>query len=240
MKNTLSEIRNAVMNPRMLACLMLGLALLYQPEFYLRQMQSSFGEMDLYNAMQTSLGLGAYVMLATVLCAIPYAERYCWENKTRYQLYAQYRQGKCSYIAGKTCATAISGGIAISAPFMIFCLIQLCIAPQEEMTSDLMFIVLQEIGLFFMYGSAWSTLALGASTFTSSPLVVLAFPICIERGAQLLAVAFQCDWLRLSDAIAYQCGSVYSIKQIAFVDGFLLLTGVLLFVIRMVIKENES
>lgn len=239
MRRTLLEIRRAVLSYSMLGCLIVGITLLYQPEYYLRQMSTSFCQMDLSNAMQTTLGLGAYVMLATVLCTIPYATMYCWEIKTRYQLYAQHRQGKASYIVGKLCATAVSGGLAIMIPLFLFGLIQPVLS-HEAISPEDVAAAWQECVLFFAYGAGWATLALGLSTLTQSPLVVLALPICIERGCQLLAVAFHCDWLRLSDAIAYQCGSVYTIGQIAVLDGLLFSVGAILFVIRVVKKEHDA
>lgn len=240
MRKILCELRRSVISVRMLCCILLGLALLYQPEFYLHRMQTSFGAMDLSNSMQTALGLGTYVMLSTVLCVIPYADRYCWERRTRYQIYAQHRQGKANYMISKLCATAVSGGCSIAMPFLIFCVLQSLIFQPEPFNLELLNTVFSESGFFFLYGSAWATMALGVSTLTSSPLVVLAVPICIERGSQLIAVAFKCDWFRLSDAIAVQCGSVYSNGQIIIIDALLLFVGMMVFLIRMVRNNYET
>lgn len=238
-RNVFFEIKKAVLSVRMLWSIIIGIMLLYQPEFYLHKMQASLWSFDLSNAMQASLGLGAFVMLSTALCAIPFADRYCWEKRTRFCLYAQYRQGRINYAFSKICATAISGGISVMLPFALFCLLHILIVPSSFTNLDPIHIALQESFYFFIYGSAWAVLALGFSSFTNSPLVVLAVPLCIERGVQLVAVAFKADWLRLSDAIAVQCGSVYSHQQIITVNSLLLAIGIALFA-RGMVKEHAQ
>ena len=240
MRKILCEIRKALFSYRMLCCVIIGLAFLYQPEIYLHGMEASFCDMDLGNAMQTSLGLGVFVMMATVLCTIPYADRYCWERKTRNQMYIQHRQGKLNYAVSKICATAFSGGCGLTIPFAVFCIIQYFLSPRDLFEPEMVNDSFTECIYFFLYGSAWATIALAFSTFTISPLITLAIPLWMERGLRLIAVAFKCDYLLVSDAIAVQCGSVYDSNQIIIIDILLFLTGVVIFMIRTVQMNYDA
>ena len=239
MRQILLEIRRSIFSGRMLGCIVAGLALLYQPEIYLNKLYTSFFKMDLSNAMQSSFGVGSYVLFATVLCVIPYSDRYCWEKRSRFFIFRWHRQAKRTYITSHILSTALSGGISLSAPFALFCFIQLMVS-RETVSTPAIQAALLECALFCAYGCAWSMLSLGVSSWVLNPLVVWAAPICIERGMQLIAVAFRADYLRISDAIGYQCGSVFSLGQIAVVDIIIFLFGAVLFIGRVVRDDRQA
>jgi len=67
MRAMLKELKRSIFSFRMLIALVIGIMLLLQPEVYIHQMGTSLMQMDLANAMMTSLGLGAYIIIATII-----------------------------------------------------------------------------------------------------------------------------------------------------------------------------
>ncbi len=237
MKSLRMELKRAIINKRLIMILIVGLILLFQPELYLRAQYTSLFQMDLLNAMQCSLGLGSFVLVSTALCVVPYADSYAWESKSRMSEYINSRQKTSSYVVSKLLAVGASGGITLSLCFGLFCIIQVIFSSNPSGMQDELSSVGLEMWLFFMYGFSWAIFALGFSAWINSPLVTLASAICVERGTQLISVTFNLPWLRLSNAIAFQCGSIYQVKEIHLVNFIIFICGAILFVLGVKKKK---
>ncbi len=141
------------------------------------------------------------VMLLMPFCAcIPYATRQVEELRTSVMTWKLLRSSLSKYATGKIMASALSGGAAVAAAFIIHALIWNLVAlpcdpvahPYHEISFDpnslyaewyaicygLPMYLSITIGIFIS-GSTWAVIALAVSVWVPDKLLTVAIPACI-------------------------------------------------------------
>lgn len=211
------DLKRSVLSVGMLLSLLIGFALLIEPEF---MAVVSFaggaytGKISNYiNFIFTSLALGGYLIFTPLISVLPSVIHFCDELNTGYYRFVILRKGRASFIFSRWLSNAIASGIATAGPLVLLTAISLiCCEPYtQQMMEDGIFSPLHNTilapfeltwgGLFpvaiiillaFVFGAVWGTVGLALSSLIPNRYIGLCAPFIVFFFLHLL-----CSFLRL-------------------------------------------
>jgi|LSQX01.2.fsa_nt_gb hypothetical protein len=205
------DLGRSIFSLGMLLSLIIGLALLIEPEFYTLFPSSNrqyLEQKDNYiNFIFTSLALGGYLIFTPLISVLPAVIHFCDELNTGYYKFVVLRKGRTSFIVSRWLSNAIAGGIATAGPIVLMTMIALirCKPYTQQMMDEGsfsplhssifmpfellwggLFPVLMIIAFAFIFGAVWSTIGLAVSTLIPNRYIGLCAPFILFFFLHLL------------------------------------------------------
>ncbi len=139
------------------------------------------------------------ILLSPLLCTVPYSVCYCDEYAHHCHYYFMQRShGYKNYAVSKLFVTALSGGLVIFLPMLLYGVIcQLACVPVDASNPDQVSALSSSIWYFFentsggfgyifmqslffgLFGSAWALVSLAVSAYVPNKYIVYALPLIV-------------------------------------------------------------
>ena len=208
------ECKKALKNPMMVVSVIITFIILLRV-FFIYDLFNT--KMDYLTMFTYPIALSGFLPFAALLAILPYAFSYLEEKNSGYGNYIISRCGIKKYVVSKVLSVGVSGGVAMTIPFILIIVIVLLNGESVTTTNypemyvgriwepylfiwGGKFIFLLRVLLIFMFGTEWAEIALFISVCYSNRYVVFIMTfVCYQLMWMILPTKINMTYLFRAD-----------------------------------------
>lgn len=198
MKALITDIKRMLVSPRLLAAIIIGLALFLHPLLLSSESWKSYSPMQL---LALPLGISDFTPFAAVFCVLPFADSFCEDYKSGYYNQISLRTGVKKYALSRCATVAVSGAIPMGIFMLVAIVLSRLVAGQIDTVEATAFlgstiwakanIILPYSGLILyafrillavLFGALWALVGLLISTLVMNRYITLIMPFVIYQA----------------------------------------------------------